>query len=145
MTLSLPLGVQQAIDETARRWNDYPSPHLRLYSLRKLARFLHAEKSRILANPEAGYGPAVDQLEERLDWIRDTQDCRNNDLGSLLLTSPIPPPPLREYPLPAAFPSDVADKFQQYDRRWELAILSEALLSGWIVAQLDCWTEVTRL
>ncbi len=147
MKFNLPLRVQQAIDEAERDWNEHSAPQLRMFSLQRLARFLHAEKSRILANPEAGYGPAVDQLEDKLDWIREQGDCHHADLGALLLEAPVSPPapPAREFSLPKDLDPKITAKFAQYDRRWQLASLSFALQLGWSLVEIDCWAEVPKI
>jgi hypothetical protein len=146
-----PTPVEEIIQGVSERWQDCEGlPEmtlLRLAILRELIQMLHSAKSRCLAGGLKTEALDIKRWEVRIEEIKDSAILQGS-LPQLLQQSSPSTPTLskKKRNIPESlFTSFDRDKVLRYDRKWEAAILAEALSLNWKVWALDAWVNIPQI
>jgi hypothetical protein len=141
------ISVDEIIRQDMDRWADCDgTPEmtlLRLSILRELIQKLHSEKSRCLANGLKAEAQSIKIWETRIEELRDHLSLYG-DLMQLIQDPKSAPKKKRNIP-EALFQNLDRDKLLRYDRKWEAAIVAEAITLNWKIWNLDAWVKIPSI
>ncbi len=117
---------------------------LRLCLLREITRQLHTAKSQLIGTGKKESADQIRALEQRIHKLREAARLAGPLAG--LLDQTEHPPGKRPKLLPTALLNHIPrDRFERYDRQWEMLIAAEAVHLGWSFWALSAAVEIEHL